>query len=229
MTEQQTDARAQAQENRPAYTAYELDYFLRLDDSRAAAITREQMSLRSAPAEAAEYVEASVTASLFARQKLRRGQGDSWLLTEEAQVIASNLTRADRWLGLALATAEGMRLAFMLAAEDVVLLYTQDELDTFVVSAVQGRDAVPEAITRIARSFLSDDAGRTVSLRRTDASAAGTVAQVLLRVGPDGAWQIAHEPLDEKQELTVSDMSPEQVEAVVRRLWDEGVSAAPTA
>src|SRR5690625_5637832 len=119
-------------------TAYEIDFMLNLRPTEAGAVTREQIGLRSAPEEAKEFVTAAVTSGLRARGKVTHSEDGQWLLGEEGQVVATTLTSADRWLGLALTEGEAMRLAFVIKANQAVLMLTQDELDSFVVSAQIG-------------------------------------------------------------------------------------------
>ena len=95
-----------AQDAPTVYTAYELDFMLSLRSTENAGITRDQVGLRSAPEEA--------------RGKVERSEDGQWLLGEEGQVVAGTLTSADRWLGLALAEGEAMRMAFVVAAGDAV-------------------------------------------------------------------------------------------------------------
>ena len=49
---------------------------------------------------------------------------------------APALTAADRWLGIALAEGEAMRMAFIIKAEEAIIMLTQDELDSFVLTAL---------------------------------------------------------------------------------------------
>src|SRR5690625_5730953 len=107
-------------------TAYELDFMLNLRPTEAGAGTREQIGLRSAPEEAKEFVTAAVTSGLRARGKVTHSEDGQWLLGEEGQVVATTLTSADRWLGLALTEGEAMRMAFVIKANQAVLMLTQD-------------------------------------------------------------------------------------------------------
>src|SRR5690625_7958426 len=83
---------------------------LSLRPTEAGAVTREQIGLRSAPEEAKEFVTAAVTSGLRARGKVTHSEDGQWLLGEEGQVVATTLTSADRWLGLALTEGEAMRI-----------------------------------------------------------------------------------------------------------------------
>lgn len=218
-----------AEDTRTIYTAYEIDFMLNLRRTEAGRITREQIGIRSAPEAAADHVAAAVAAGLRARGKVEQSADGQWLLGREGQVIAGTLTSADRWLGMALSQGGAMRMAFLVAAQEAVLMLTQDELDTFEVTALTDPSQVPHAVTDIARAFLAQAEGNTVSLRRCDAADPGTTTQLMLHAEQDGTWRIGHEPLTAEGVLTVSDIAPEQVLGVVSRLWGEGASAAPAA
>jgi len=222
-------AASSADETQTIYTAYEIDFMLNLRRTEAAEITREQIGIRSAPEQAADFVSAAVAAGLRARGKVEQSADGQWLLGREGQIVAGTLTSANRWLGMALAQGGAMRMAFLVAAEQSVLMLTQDELDTFLVTALASPDQVPQAVTDIARAFLAQAPGNTVSLRRCDASDPATTTQLMLHVEDDGAWKVGHEPLTEEDVLQVSDITAEQVLPVVAELWADGVSAAPRA
>ncbi|UYG17229.1 hypothetical protein BRM3_01980 [Brachybacterium huguangmaarense] len=223
------DTAAPASADRTLYTAYELDFMLSLRPSAAGDMTREQLGLQGAPDEAAEYVTAAVTSGLQARGKVDHAPDGHWALGEEAQVIGTALTAADRWLGFALAEGRAMRMAFVVKAGAAVLMLVQDELDTFAVSAIDDPQDVPRSVATIARSFLSDGPGRTVSLRRTDALDPARTAAAMLHVEDDGAWQVGHEPVTDEGVLTVSPLRPDRIETVIDRLWSEGVSTGEPA
>src|SRR5699024_10323584 len=127
------------------------------------AVTREQIGLRSAPEEAKEFVTAAVTSGLRARGKVTHSEDGQWLLGEEGQVVATTLTSADRWLGLALTEGEAMRMAFVIKANQAVLMLTQDELDSFVVSALPDPAQVPTSVADVVTAFLDEGKERTVS------------------------------------------------------------------
>ena len=224
------DAASTASDEQPTiYTAYEIDFMLGLRDTENARITREQVGLRSAPEQAREFVTAAVTSGLRARGKVERSSDGQWLLGEEGQVVATALTSADRWLGIALAEGEAMRMAFVIKANDAILMLTQDELDSFVVSALPDADHVPASVTDIVLAFLEEGAERTVSLRRTGISDPQDAAPLMVHVEADGSWRLGHLPLDEEGVLSVSEVTAAQLPEVVRALWEDGASTAPTA
>lgn len=209
------------------YTAYEIDFMLGLRDTQNGRITREQIGLRSAPEAAREFVTAAVTSGLRARGKVERSEDGQWLLGEEGQVIATALTAADRWLGIALAEGEAMRMAFIIKADEAILMLTQDELDSFVVTALPGSDQVPASVSDIVLAFLGEGNERTVSLRRTDLSAPEDPTPLMFHVEGDGSWRIGHLPLDDEGILGVSDVDAGGVAEATRTLWEDGVSQAP--
>ena len=211
------------------YTAYEIDFMLGLRDTENARITREQVWLRSAPEQAREFVTAAVTSGLRARGKVERSADGQWLLGEEGQVVAAALTAADRWLGIALAEGEAMRMAFVIKADDVILMLTQDELDSFLVSALPDAAHVPASVSDIVLAFLEEGHERTVSLRRTSLAAPEEPAPLMVHVEADGSWRLGHLPLDDRGVLTVSEVTAAQLPEVVRALWEDGTSAPPAA
>ena len=211
------------------YTAYEIDFMLNLRDTENARITREQVGLRSAPEQAREFVTAAVTSGLRARGKVERSADGQWLLGEEGQVVAAALTAADRWLGIALAEGEAMRMAFVIKADDVILMLTQDELDSFLVSALPDAAHVPASVSDIVLAFLEEGHERTVSLRRTSLAAPEEPAPLMVHVEADGSWRLGHLPLDDRGVLTVSEVTAAQLPEVVRALWEDGTSAPPAA
>ena len=211
------------------YTAYEIDFMLGLRDTENARITREQVGLRSAPEQAREFVTAAVTSGLRARGKVERSTDGQWLLGEEGQVVAAALTAADRWLGIALAEGEAMRMAFVIKADDVILMLTQDELDSFLVSALPDAAHVPASVSDIVLAFLEEGHERTVSLRRTSLAAPEEPAPLMVHVEADGSWRLGHLPLDDRGVLTVSEVTAAQLPEVVRALWEDGTSAPPAA
>ena len=211
------------------YTAYEIDFMLGLRDTENARITREQVGLRSAPEQAREFVTAAVTSGLRARGKVERSADGQWLLGEEGQVVAAALTAADRWLGIALAEGEVMRMAFVIKADDVILMLTQDELDSFLVSALPDAAHVPASVSDIVLAFLEEGHERTVSLRRTSLAAPEEPAPLMVHVEADGSWRLGHLPLDDRGVLTVSEVTAAQLPEVVRALWEDGTSAPPAA
>ena len=211
------------------YTAYEIDFMLGLRDTENGRITREQVGLRSAPEQAREFVTAAVTSGLRARGKVERSADGQWLLGEEGQVVAAALTAADRWLGIALAEGEAMRMAFVIKADDVILMLTQDELDSFLVSALPDAAHVPASVSDIVLAFLEEGHERTVSLRRTSLAAPEEPAPLMVHVEADGSWRLGHLPLDDRGVLTVSEVTAAQLPEVVRALWEDGTSAPPAA
>ncbi|HEX7351670.1 hypothetical protein [Brachybacterium sp.] len=211
------------------YTAYEIDFMLGLRDTDNGRITREQVGLRSAPEAAQEFVTAAVTSGLRARGKVERSEDGQWLLGEEGQVVATALTAADRWLGIALAEGEAMRMAFIIKANEAVIMLTQDELDSFVVTALPGPDQVPASVSDIVVAFLEGGNERTVSLRRTELAAPQDPVPLMFHVEADGSWKSGHLPLDEEGVLSVSDVSAESVTEAARALWEDGVSRTPGA
>ncbi|MGP9581086.1 hypothetical protein [Brachybacterium sp. AOP35-5H-19] len=209
------------------YTAYEIDFMLGLRDTESGRITREQIGLRSAPATAQEFVTAAVTSGLRARGKVERSADGQWLLGEEGQVVATALTAADRWLGIALAEGEAMRMAFIIKANEAILMLTQDELDSFVVTALPSSDQVPASVSDIVLAFLGEGNERTVSLRRTDIAAPEDPTPLMFHAEADGSWKIGHLPLDDEGILGVSDVDAGGVAEATRVLWDDGISQAP--
>lgn len=226
MTESATRSHAEPQDEPTLYTAYELDFMLSLRDTDSARITRDQIGLRPAPEAAQEFVAAAVTAGLHARGKVELSDDGQWLLGGEAQVIASALTSADRWLGIALSQGDAMRMAFILQAGETILMLTQDELDTFQASALPDTDTVATSVAEISSSFLGQEAGRTVSLRRTDLSDPQTSVPLMFHTEQDGSWKVGHLPLDADGVLSVDGLASADVRTVVARLWADGVSAA---
>lgn len=221
----QSTVGASAEDDPTIYTAYELDFMLGLRPSEAGTITREQVGLRSAPEEAQEFVTAAVTSGLRARGKVERSADGQWLLGEECQVIATALTGADRWLGLALTEGEAMRMAFVVKAGQAVLMLTQDELDSFVVSALPDPAQVPASIADVVTAFLEEGHERTVSLRRTDVGSPEEQTPLMFHVEADGSWQAGHLPLDAEGVLAVSPTTPDRVGPAVAALWEAGTSS----
>lgn len=209
------------------YTAYEIDFMLGLRDTENGRITREQIGLRSAPEAAQEFVTAAVTSGLRARGKVERSEDGQWLLGEEGQVVATALTAADRWLGIALAEGEAMRMAFIIKANEAILMLTQDELDSFVVTALPSSDQVPASVSDIVLAFLGEGNERTVSLRRTDLSAPQDPTPLMFHVEADSSWKIGHLPLDDEGILQVSDVDAGGVAEATQALWEDGVSQVP--
>lgn len=228
MTETAQSSQAQ-QDEATIYTAYEIDFMLNLRPTPEGAITREQIGLRTAPEAAREYVQAAVTSGLRARGKVARTEEGQWLLGEEAQVVATALTAADRWMGIALAQGEAMRMAFMVKANEAVLMLTQDDLDSFAITALPSPDEVPAAIGGVCTAFLAEGAERTISLRRTEGSSPEQVTPLMFHVEADGSWKVGHLPLDDEGVLTVSDLPQGSVVEAVRALWEDGRSEAPAA
>lgn len=214
-------------EQAPIFTAYEIDFMLGLRDSDSARVSREQIGLRSAPEEAREFVTAAVTSGLRARGKVERSGDGQWLLGGEGQAIAAVLTSADRWLGIALAEGEAMRMAFLVAAGDMVVMLTQDALDSFVVTSLDSAAQVPGAVSDIVLAFLEEGRERTVSLRRTALATAGEPTPMMFHVEADGTWKAGHLPLDGEGVLTVSPVTDGQVPSLVGALWEQGASPAP--
>ena len=202
---------------------------LNLRPTEAGAVTREQIGLRSAPEEAKEFVTAAVTSGLRARGKVTHSEDGQWLLGEEGQVVATTLTSADRWLGLALTEGEAMRMAFVIKANQAVLMLTQDELDSFVVSALPDPAQVPTSVADVVTAFLDEGKERTVSLRRTDASAPQDTTPLMFHAEADGSWRVGHLPLDDEGVLSVSGIDRAGVAAAVSALWEQGTSQAPGA
>ena len=209
------------------YTAYEIDFMLGLRDTDNGRITREQVGLRRSPEAAQEYVTAAVTSGLRARGKVERSADGQWLLGEEGQVVATALTAADRWLGIALNEGDAMRMAFVIKANEAIIMLTQDELDSFVVTALPGPEQVPASVADIVLAFLEEGNQRTVSLRRTDLSAPQDAVPLMFHVEADGGWKVGHLPLDEEGVLSVSDVTAEGVGETVLALWEDGASRAP--
>ncbi|ASK66376.1 hypothetical protein CFK39_11735 [Brachybacterium avium] len=218
---------AETDEQVTIYTAYEIDFMLGLRDTENGRITRDQVGLRSAPDSAKEFVTAAVSSGLRARGKVERSEDGQWLLGEEGQVIATTLTAADRWLGIALAEDEAMRMAFIIKANEAIIMLTQDELDSFVVTALPGPEQVPDAVADIVLAFLEGGNQRTVSLRRTDVAAPDDPTPLMFHVEADGNWKSGHLPLDEEGVLSISDVSAEAVAETSRALWEDGISRAP--
>ena len=227
MTETAPDT--SGQEQTTIYTAYEIDFMLNLRPTAGGSITRDQVGLRSAPEAAQEFVTAAVTSGLRARGKVQHSEDGQWLLGEEGQVVATTLTSADRWLGLALTEGEAMRMAFVIKANQAVLMLTQDELDSFVVSALPDPDQVSASISDVVAAFLEEGHQRTVSLRRTDIADPEETVPLMFHVEADGSWRVGHLPLDEEGVLSVSPVSRQDVAQAVAALWNEGVSRAPGA
>lgn len=209
------------------YTAYEIDFMLGLRDTENGRITREQVGLRRAPEAAQEFVTAAVTSGLRARGKVERSDDGQWLLGEEGQVVATALTAADRWLGMALAEGEAMRMAFIIKANEAIIMLTQDELDSFVVTALPSSDEVPASVSDIVLAFLEEGNERTVSLRRTDLDAPNDPVPLMFHAEPDGSWKLGHLPLDDDGILGVSDVTAEGIAEATRALWADGISQAP--
>ncbi|MGY5764128.1 hypothetical protein ACXET9_02865 [Brachybacterium sp. DNPG3] len=226
-------AEGASDDDRPTiYTAYEIDFMLDLRPTDSGRITREQIGLRSAPEEAHEFVTAAVTSGLRARGKVERSDEGQWLLGEEGQIVATVLTAADRWLGIALTEGQAMRMAFVVKAKQAVLMLTQDELDSFVVSSLPDPAQVPATITDIAAAFLAEStagAERTVSLRRTDLADPAQQVPLMFHVESDGTWRTGHLPLDEEGILSVSDATRASLAASVAALWEDGESTVPAA
>ena len=218
-----------AQDAPTVYTAYELDFMLSLRSTENAGITRDQVGLRSAPEEAREFVTAAVTSGLRARGKVERSEDGQWLLGEEGQVVAGTLTSADRWLGLALAEGEAMRMAFVGAAGVAVPMLTQDELDSFIVSALADPAQVSRSVADIIAAFLAEGQGRTVSLRRTALDEPEEQTPLMVHAEDDGSWRVGHLPLDDEGVLSVSPIQRTQLTETVRALWEDGRSEAPRA
>lgn len=208
------------------YTAYEIDFMLGLRDTENGRISRDQIGLRSAPEPAQEFVTAAVTSGLRARGKVERSEDGQWLLGEEGQVVATALTAADRWLGIALAEGEAMRMAFIIKANEAIIMLTQDELDSFVVTALPGPEQVPASVSDIVVAFLEGGNERTVSLRRTELAAPEDPTPLMFHVEADGSWKAGHLPLDEEGVLGVSDIDAGSVTESVRALWEDGESRA---
>ena len=227
MTETAPDT--SGQEQTTIYTAYEIDFMLNLRPTEAGAVTREQIGLRSAPEEAKEFVTAAVTSGLRARGKVTHSEDGQWLLGEEGQVVATTLTSADRWLGLALTEGEAMRMAFVIKANQAVLMLTQDELDSFVVSALPDPAQVPTSVADVVTAFLDEGKERTVSLRRTDASAPQDTTPLMFHAEADGSWRVGHLPLDDEGVLSVSGIDRAGVAAAGSARWEQGTSQAPGA
>lgn len=213
----------------PVYTAYEIDFMLGLRDTDSARVSREQIGLRSAPPEAREFVTTAVTSGLRARGKVERSGDGQWVLGGEGQMIAAVLTTADRWLGIALSEGEAMRMAFLVAAGEAVIMLTQDELDSFVVTSLDGSAEVPGAVGDIVLAFLEEGRDRTVSLRRTALGAAAEPVPMMFHVADDGTWRAGHLPMDAQGVLAVSEVTAAQVPALVTALWEQGASPAPSA
>src|SRR5699024_1244383 len=183
---------------------------------------------RSAPEEAQEFVTAAVTSGLRARGKVERSEDGQWLLGDEGQGVATALTSADRWLGIALTEDDAMRMAFVIKANQAILMLTQDELDSFIVSALPEPESVPASIADVVVAFLEEGQERTVSLRRTDLSDPQQSVPLMFHVEEDGSWKVGHLPLDDEGVLTVSDASRAAISETVAGLWEDGVSRAPT-
>lgn len=179
------------------YSTYELDVMLTLHDTEAGRASREQLGILGVPEEAEEFVTEAVMSGLRARDRLVH-VGGKWVLGEEAQAVAGVLASADRWLGIALARGEAMRGAFIVKAGERVLMLSQDELETFRVVTLPGPDAVGPSVADIAIGFLDQGAGRTVSLRRTDARDLSSTSPLMIHVEEDGSWGLGHLPLTDE-------------------------------
>ncbi|WP_058234903.1 hypothetical protein [Devriesea agamarum] len=209
------------------YSAFELDFMISLRETEAGVITRKQLGLIELPEDAADYVRSAVASGLFARRKVE-GTDGKWALNAEGQVIASTLTSADRWLGFALMQGDALHPAYAVKADESVLLLDHEELDTFSIRALTGPSVLPDALATIAYSFLSERGGRTVSLRRTDASNPEIQVQLMLHTDEDGTWKLGHEPVKDDGNLTITPMSPEDVPALLTAFWESGASAPLT-
>lgn len=216
-----------ATDEQSIYTAYEIDFMLSLRPTESAQLSREQVGLHSAPEEAREFVTAAVTSGLRARGKVDRSSDGQWLLGEEGQVVAGILTSADRWLGLALSEGDAMRMAFVIKAGQAVLLLTQDEMDSFLITSLPDPQHVPSAVADIVTAFLDDGRERTASLRRVDLSAPEDEVPLMIHVEQDGTWRSGHLPLDSDGILTVSGTERGELTETVRLLWEDGTSRAP--
>ena len=120
-----------------------------------------------------------------------------------------------------------MRMAFIVKANQAVLMLTQDDLDSFTITALPDPSQVPVAIAGVCSAFLAEGKERTVSLRRTDASAPQDAAPLMFHVEEDGSWKVGHLPLDDDGVLTVSDLDRDSIEAAIAALWEQGASQAP--
>lgn len=212
------------------FTAYEIDDMLALSDTRSAEITRDQLGIPGIPGSgpATDHVTAAVNAGLRARGMLVR-RGGEWVLGPQGELVARTLTTADRWLGIALAQEAGMRAAFVVKAGESVLMLTQDDLDSFLVTSLSGADGrsagdVPKAVARVATTFLSQGSGHTVSLRRTDIAGPDSTTPLMLHVEDDGSWQAGRLPFTEDGVLTASPIALTEVESAIAELWERGES-----
>ena len=122
-----------------------------------------------------------------------------------------------------------MRMAFVIKANQAVLMLTQDELDSFVVSALPDPAQVPTSVADVVTAFLDEGKERTVSLRRTDASAPQDTTPLMFHAEADGSWRVGHLPLDDEGVLSVSGIDRAGVAAAVSALWEQGTSQAPGA
>src|SRR5699024_8958246 len=167
------------------YTAYEIDFMLGLRDTENGRITREQVGLRSAPESAEEFVTAAVTSGLRARGKVERSEDGQWLLGAEGQVIASALSAADRWLGLALADSEATRLAVATWATEATIVLTQDELGPVLVVAPGSPEPGPAAVAYVGLAFPEEGNQRTGSVPRRDSAAPTEPVSLMCHVEDD--------------------------------------------
>lgn len=231
MTQDQQAASATETPTAPTiFTAYEIDDMLTLSDTRSAEITRDQLGIPGVPGSgpATEHVTAAVNAGLRARGMLVR-RGGEWVLSPQGELVATTLTTADRWLGIALAQDAGMRAAFVVKAGSSVLMLTQDDLDSFQVTSLSGADGrsagdVPKAVARVATTFLRRGAGHTVSLRRTDIADPDSTTPLMLHVEDDGSWQSGHLPFTEDGVLSASPIALTEVQFAIADLWERGES-----
>ncbi|MCL6423066.1 hypothetical protein Bequi_06645 [Brachybacterium sp. JHP9] len=207
------------------YSTYELDFMLSLRENDGSRASREQIGILGVPEEAEEFVREAVMAGLRARGRIHH-DGSEWVLGEEAQVIATVLSAADRWLGIALAQGDAMRGAFVVKANEAVLMLTQDELESFRIVSLGAPGTVGRNVADIAAAFLGQGPGRTVSLRCTDARDLATAVPMMLHVEDDGSWHVGHLPMTEEGTLSVSPTKPQDLQALIEGLWNDGVSAA---
>src|SRR5690625_7881791 len=94
-------------------------------------------------------------------------------------------------------------MAFVIKANQAVLMLTQDELDSFVVSALPDPTQVPASVADVVAAFLDEGTERTVSLRRTDVSAPQETAPLMFHAEADGSWRVGHLPLDDDGVVSV--------------------------
>ena len=132
-------------------------------------------------------------------------------------------------MGIALAEGDAMRMAFVIKANEAILMLTQDELDSFIVSALPDAEQVPASVGEVVSAFLAEGRERTVSLRRTDGADPSATVPLMFHVEEDGRWKVGHLPLDDQGVLSVSELPRDGVEQAVRSLWQNGVSEAPGA